>query len=167
MVVRKNVVLIGMPASGKSTVGVLLAKRLGLAFTDTDIYIQERTGRPLPSLLDPQNPEDFRAMEQELVLRLNISGHVIATGGSVVYGEAAMQHLSKNAIVAYLYTPLALLEMRITDLVARAVAMHPTQTLRDLLEERHPLYAQYATITVDCMGKDHETVVSELQKHIL
>ena len=155
-----------MPASGKSTVGVLLAKRLNMAFTDTDLYIQEREGVPLPSLLDPDDPDAFRAMEQKHVLTLDVSSHVIATGGSVVYGDAAMQHLKSNAIVAYLYTPLALLEMRIADLVARAVAMRPAQTLRNLLDERRPLYEKYADVTVDCMGRDHETVVGELKRQL-
>ncbi len=163
---KKNIVLIGMPASGKSTVGVLLAKRLNMAFVDTDIYIQTRTGTPLASLLDPQDPEPFRKLEQEHLLTLDITGHVIATGGSVIYGESAMEHLRANAIVAYLYTPLALLEMRITDLVARAVAIRPTQTLSDLFEERHPLYTRYANIIVDCMGKDHEAVVAELKQQL-
>jgi len=155
-----NIVLIGMPASGKSTIGVLLAKRLGLDFTDTDIVIQQHEKRPLTELLDRRDPTSFRELEERHVLNLNVSGCVIATGGSVVYGEQAMRHLRRGGVIVYLFTPLALLEMRISDLVSRAVAMRPSQTLRDLYEERDPLYRRWADLTVDCLGRDHEAVTA-------
>jgi shikimate kinase len=162
----KNIVLIGMPASGKSTVGVLLAKRLGLNFLDTDLVIQQHEKRPLAELLDRRNPAGFRALEERHVLGINVTGHVMATGGSVIYGEQAMHHLRRGGIVVYLDTPLALLEMRIADLVTRAVVMHPSQTLRDLYEERDPLYRRFADLAIDCLGRDHEAVATAVKDGI-
>lgn len=163
----KNVVLIGMPASGKSTVGVLLAKRLNLNFLDTDLVIQQCEGRPLSKILDRRDPSSFRALEEKHILRVHVTGHVIATGGSAVYGEEAMHHLHRGGIIIYLFTPLPLLEMRISDLVSRAVVMHPEQTLQDLFEERDPLYRRFADLTIDCLGLNHEAVAAAVINGIL
>lgn len=150
---RGNVVLIGMPGAGKSTVGVLLAKRLGLAFVDTDLLIQERAGRRLQEILDAGGHGEVRRLEEEAILASGASGAVIATGGSAVYSARAMEHLARGGTLVYLRAPLALLEARIDDYDRRGIANPPGQSFADIFAERAPLYERWAGITVDVGGK--------------
>jgi shikimate kinase len=159
MVAGNNVVLIGMPAVGKSTLGLLLAKATRRDFIDTDVRIQAGERRTLPDILATEGRDGFRRIEEDAVLNLDCSDTVIATGGSVVYGERAMAHLQAFGMIVYLEAPLDVLGRRIKDLRGRGVVMDPGQTLQDLLAERAPLYQRYADVTVDCHTRTHEAAL--------
>lgn len=160
-VLKKNIVFIGMPGSGKSTVGVLLAKALGMAFVDTDLEIMQRTGKKLQKILDEEGLEAFLREEAEAVIHTNAAGAVIATGGSVVLEPAAMEHLKQNGICVFLEVPLEELDRRITNIKSRGIAFAPGQNLSDIFEERTPLYRKYADITVEA-GIDVEDTVEKI-----
>lgn len=147
---QKNIVLIGMPAAGKSTVGIILAKKLGLQFVDTDVLIQTKERRLLPEIIREEGLDGFCRIEESHLLSFNESGHVIATGGSVIYGSDAMAHLKQNGIVVYLETTVAILESRIIDPSQRGVIKKPGQTIGSLFEERDPLYRSFADIVIRC-----------------
>jgi shikimate kinase len=163
---RSNIVLIGMPGCGKSTIGVLLAKRLGLGFVDTDLLIQEAEGMPLHSLIKKQGMNVFCEIECGHVKRLNMSHTVIATGGSAVYYNCGMRHLRASGIIVYLYLPEAELRRRLGDLVARGVVLEPGQTLSTLYAERTPLYEEWAEMKVDLTGLGHEDCVEAIIKKL-
>jgi len=154
-----NIVLIGMPGVGKSTVGVLLAKALSRNFTDTDVFIQSLECRRLQDILDGQGRDTFLALEERYILSLNLHGHVIATGGSVVYSKPAMNHLADKGVIVHLDLPFDMLERRINNLPSRGVVMASGQTLRTLYDERQPLYRHYANITIPCKNLGHDEVV--------
>lgn len=158
----RNVVLIGMPGVGKSTVGVVLAKRLGYRFIDSDLVIQERYGKLLHQLIEEHGVEGFWQIENQVNASLEEEASVIATGGSVVYGQEAMEHLREIGRVVYLELPYEDIAERLGDLNARGVTLSPGQTLKDLYEERIPLYEKYAHITVECRGKSLREIVTEI-----
>lgn len=145
-----NVTLIGMPGSGKSTVGVLLAKLLGYQFLDVDLLIQEREGALLQEILDSRGTRAFLDAEEAAVLSLNCRRTVIAPGGSAVCREGAALHLRGLGPVVYLQVPLEELTRRIQNLSTRGIAMEPDQTLADVMAYREPLYNKYAGLAVDC-----------------
>ena len=159
---KENVVLIGMPGAGKSTVGVVLAKNLGRRFLDSDLVIQEKTGRLLHEIIAEEGLEGFLAIENEVNRSLPRNGSVVATGGSVIYGAEAMEHLKRTGAVVYLKLSFAEIESRLGDLKKRGVALKEGQTLRELYEERVPLYEKYADLTVECGGKSIRAIVEEL-----
>ena len=144
-----NIILIGMPGSGKSTVGVLLAKMLGYGFLDTDLVIQQQEGQLLQDILDQKGVDYFLDAEETAVKSVNCRRTVIAPGGSVVCREGTIGHLKALGPVVYLRVPMEELKRRITNLSSRGIAMMPGQTLSDVMEHRAPLYEQYADITVD------------------
>jgi shikimate kinase len=149
-----------MPGSGKSTVGVVLAKVLGYHFIDADLLIQEQENRLLSEIIGIAGPEGFNQIENEVNSTIEADKAVIATGGSVVYGKEAMAHLSEIGTVIYLRIPLVELENRLGDLVERGISMREGQTLMDLYEERTPLYEKYADLIVDAGGLSiRETVM--------
>lgn len=160
---KSNITLIGMPASGKSTIGVLLAKRLGYSFVDVDIVIQEKTGKLLKEIIAESGTEGFLKVEDRINSELDVKRAVIAPGGSVIYGAAAMEHLRKISTVIYLKLSYQEVQMRLGDLTDRGVALKNGMTLRDLYEERVPLYEKYADITVDETGKTPGRIVDELR----
>ena len=147
---KDNIVLIGMPGAGKSTVGVVLAKRLGYRFVDSDLVIQEKYDRLLHELIEEHGVEGFWRIEEEENASLNPRKSVIATGGSVIYGPRAMEHLREIGTVVYLKLPLEEVAERLGDLNARGVTLMPGQTLAGLYAERVPLYERYAHEVVDC-----------------
>lgn len=149
-----NIILIGMPGCGKSTVGVLLAKRLGYRYTDTDLLIQEAAGKRLFEILRDDGGDCFADLENRIGASIDAKRTVIATGGSMVYGKDAMAHLKSIGKVVYLRVPLAELEKRVNNFETRGILMRDGQTLADIFRERTPLYEQYADITVDCDGGD-------------
>lgn len=156
-----NIILIGMPASGKSTVGVILAKLLGYDFIDTDLLIQRRTGLRLSEIIRSQGLEAFLAAEEASCLALRAEHSVIATGGSVIYSDAAMRHLKGLGTVVYLSVDFNTLQSRLHDVQGRGVVLRPGQSLADLYAERVPLYRNYADITVrEGQGSLEETVRS-------
>lgn len=158
----KNIVLIGMPGAGKSTVGIILAKAKKKKFVDTDLLIQEETGRHLQEILDEDGPAAFRKIEEETVLSHAFKNTVIATGGSVVLGERAMEHLKKGSIVVYLEVPFAGTEKRLVNITTRGIVLEKGQSLRSIYDQRVPLYEKYADITIDCSGHDFEWVVAKI-----
>jgi len=158
----KNIVLIGMPGAGKSTAGVILAKTLGMTFTDTDIVLQEGAGRLLQDIIDSGGPAAFLAMEERTILSLDCQGTVIATGGSVVFSRAAMEHLKADGIVVYLKISCEEMERRLADITTRGIVLFAGQGLRDMYAVRAPLYEMYADITVDCTGAGFEAVVEKI-----
>jgi shikimate kinase len=158
----RNIVLIGMPGAGKSTVGVLLAKVLSMEFVDTDVCIQARERRRLQDIIDGDGLDVFRRIEARQILELTCRHHVIATGGSVVYDEAAMRHLAQYGVIVYLDLPLEQLKGRLRNLPTRGVVMLAGQSLESLYAERQPLYSRYARVTVDCAGLTHEQVVDRI-----
>lgn len=159
---KDNIVLVGMPGAGKSTVGVVLAKRLGMSFVDSDLVIQERYGKLLHELIEEHGVEGFWRIENEVNASLKVYDSVIATGGSAVYGAEAMEHLGRIGTVVYLKLPYEEVEERLGDLFARGVTLLPGQTLADLYEERTPLYEKYAHLTVDCSGKMLRETVAQI-----
>ncbi|MHC4551680.1 MAG: shikimate kinase [Planctomycetota bacterium] len=163
---KSNVILIGMPGSGKSTVGVLLAKRVGFGFVDTDLFIQAGEGRSLQRLIEINGMRRFCEIECRYAERVDVAETVIATGGSVVYYDSAMQALGKNGTIVYLKLPLAELEKRLGDLNARGVVLEPGETLPALYAKRTPLYEQWADITVDLSGLNHDQCVDAILERL-
>ena len=155
----QNIILIGMPGAGKSTVGVLLAKAMSRDFVDTDVLIQTAEGRRLQEIIDSEGLDSFLALEERHVLALHVRGTVVATGGSVVYSERAMNRLKRHGCAVYLQLPLSHLEARITDMDSRGVVIAPWHNLADLYHERLPLYEAFADVTIDCAGLSHGQVV--------
>ncbi len=154
-----NIILIGMPGAGKSTVGVLLAKRLGYRFVDTDLLIQESEGKRLFEILRDDGNEYFAAAENRVCADLKAERTVVATGGSVVFGSDAMENLKNLGKVVYLKVPLAELEKRVSNFETRGILMQKGQTLEDIFIERTPLYEKYADITVDLNGDLAENAI--------
>lgn len=161
-----NIVLIGMPGAGKSTVGVVLAKRLGRIFVDSDLVIQERQGMLLHEIIEEKGLYGFLQVEEAVNASLEMSGAVIATGGSVIYGEKAMEHLKRISTVVYLQLPFATIAERLGDLNERGVALQDGQSLRSLYEERVPLYEKYADIVIPCENKMLREIVVEIAKRL-
>lgn len=159
-----NIVLVGMPGSGKSTVGVILAKLMSLNFVDTDVIIQTQQGRSLQDIVDGEGYLALRKIEEEALLKLDCRNHVIATGGSAVYSQAAMNHLKSNGIVVFLNVDMETLKIRVNDFDTRGLAKRPDQSVDDLFAERFALYRQYADVTVDCVGLTHEEVCARIIK---
>ena len=153
-----NIILIGMAGCGKSTLGVLLAKALGYGFLDADLVIQKREGKLLQEIINENGLDYFKKAEEAALLSLDTENTVIATGGSAVYYEDAMEHLKKIGKCVWLYLPFPTIERRIKNIKTRGIAIAPGQTLLDVYNEREPLYKKYADITVDCKGGVEDNV---------
>jgi shikimate kinase len=162
----KNIVLIGMPSAGKSTVGVVLSKAAGLSFIDTDLIIQENEKRLLQNVIAEDGISYFLDAEERVLLSLTAEHHVIATGGSVIYSEASMEHLKSNSIIIYLKISYAEMAGRINNISTRGIAIRKDQNLSDLYIEREPLYSAYADYTINCDNRDIESIITEIMKII-
>lgn len=160
---KSNLVLVGMPGSGKSTVGVLLAKLMAKGFVDTDVLIQTAERRPLQEIVDSDGYLALRAVEERVILGLNVRDHVIATGGSAVYSEPAMKHLRSHGTVVFLDVAIATLHARVPDFSTRGLARRLDQSLTDLFHERLALYRRYADITIACDTLTHEQVCERIR----
>lgn len=157
-----NIILIGMPGVGKSTAGVVLAKVLGYEFVDADLLIQQQEGRLLHEIIAQEGRSGFLALENQVNAGISTEKAVIATGGSVVYGAQAMEHLKSIGMVVYLKISFDSLERRLHNIRGRGVVLKMGQTLRDLYEERTPLYEKYADFTVDLEQLDVEETVRQI-----
>lgn len=161
-----NIVLIGMPAAGKSTVGVLLAKSLLLDFVDTDLIIQKKYQMSLCDIIAEKGAQAFIQLENDVIKAEDFSDSVIATGGSAVYGEEAMKKLKENAKTVFLTLPIEEIKRRINDIHTRGVVIKNGATLDDLYAERLPLYEKYADITIDCTNLTAEECVDRIIESI-
>lgn len=161
-----NLILIGMPGAGKSTIGVVLAKVMQMDFCDTDLLIQRQTGRALQEILDGDGVDRFLQIENEVVCSLNCENCVIATGGSVVLSPEAMEHLKRLGRVVYLKADFPSIQGRIHNLNTRGVAFTEGQTLQDIYNQRVPLYEAYQDITVDCANFDCGAVIAEIKAQL-
>ena len=161
----KNIVLIGMPASGKSTVGVILAKILGMDFIDADIVIQRREGSRLEEIIDKQGVDGFLKCEEDALLSICAESTVIATGGSAVYSQAAMERFAENSDIVYLEVPLDALKKRLKNIKERGVVLRNGESLEEMFENRTKLYDKYADIKVVEEGISiEETVQAVIEK---
>lgn len=161
---KSNIILIGMPGAGKSTIGVVLAKRRGCRFLDSDLLIREQYDALLYELIASHGLEDFLKIEEEVNASIDVKRTVIATGGSVIYGQRAMEHLGEIGTVVYLKLSCETIKERLGDLNERGVALRKGQTLEDLYEERVPLYEKYADLIIDCEKKSIREIVGELYR---
>lgn len=159
----KNIVLVGMPSAGKSTIGIILAKVLGYQFLDSDLLIQEQEKELLKDIIDKRGIDGFLAIENQINREIDTDHTVIATGGSVIYGKEAMEHLQETGVIVYIKLTLQTISERLGNIKQRGVVLRNGQTLKMLYEERCPLYEKYAHITVD--GEDLNT--EELMENII
>lgn len=164
---RNNIVLIGMPGAGKSTVGVVLAKKLGFAFLDSDLLIQSREGKLLHEIIEERGVEGFWTVEEDANMSIDARRTVIATGGSVIYGSKAMEHLGETGVTVYLKLSCAEIARRLGDLNERGVTLRDGQTLEMLYEERTPLYEKYADLIIECENMSIREIVDDLTRKFL
>lgn len=163
---KNNIVLIGMPGVGKSTIGVILAKLIGYRFLDSDLVIQEEEGKLLHEIIEEEGVEGFIEIENWVNSHLDCHHTIIATGGSVVYGKNAMEHLKKIGIVVYLRLPYGPLEDRLSDIKGRGVVLRDGQTLKDIYDERIRLYEEYADLIIDEDGRSIEETLREVDAKV-
>ena len=160
---KKNLVLVGMPGSGKSTIGILLAKSIKYPFIDTDIFIQSKEGKYLQDIINVQGLEAFLKIEEKYILSLDVNQYVIATGGSAIYSEKTMRKLKSNGTILFLDVSFKLIKKRINNLYTRGIVKKASQNLKDIYKERKPLYQRYADIIIYCNNKNQEEIVSEIE----
>lgn len=158
----KNIILIGMPGAGKSTIGVLLAKSLLCDFVDTDLIIQKKTGKSLCALIEEKGIDGFLQLENDIICEQSFENCVVATGGSAVYGEEAMAKLRQNSSVVYIKVGISDLEKRLSNIRTRGVAMKKGTTITDLYMERYHLYERYADIILNYAGQSAEECVEQI-----
>ncbi|MBR3834014.1 MAG: shikimate kinase [Lachnospiraceae bacterium] len=164
---KKNIVLIGMPGAGKSTIGVLLAKAINYDFIDADLIIQQKHNKKLYEIINECGIDEFLRIEDDVISGINVDGTVIATGGSAIYGENAMKHMKENGIVIYLKLSCVEIINRISNITTRGIAMKDGKTIFDIYNERVPLYEKYADITIDAEGTNIEECVALVNETIL
>ncbi|MDR2888575.1 MAG: shikimate kinase [Lachnospiraceae bacterium] len=161
-----NIILIGMPGAGKSTVGAALARKKGFGFIDSDDLIEKNCGKKLNEIIFESGQDGFLEIENFINATMEAKNKVIATGGSAVYGKEAMEHFAKIGDIVYLKLSFKQIAARLGDLERRGVALKAGQTLEDIYAKREPLYEKYAQITIDCERKDVKTIVAEIEKKI-
>ena len=159
---KTNLTLIGMPGAGKSTIGIILAKTLSLGFIDTDILIQINQQKSLQQIMDENDHLHLRAIEENEILKLNVTQHVVATGGSAAYSDKAMNHLLALSTVIFLEVSFAEIERRIKNFASRGIAKAVHQSFRELFDERQSLYKKYAEMTVHCDGLNQDEVARKV-----
>jgi len=163
---KKNIILIGMPGAGKSTVGVILAKRIGFHFIDTDLIIQAQEKCRLQQIIDAHGLQNFRKIEEQMLLNLQVEHSIIATGGSVVYSEKGLKALGRTGPLIYIQVSLTALQKRIADMGQRGLVMSKGQTFEQLYQERTPLYEKFAELTISGEGVNAEQVAAKIEQDI-
>ena len=163
---KKNIVIIGMPASGKSTAGVILAKEMKYNFYDTDLLLQAETDMTLAEIIRERGLDGFLKLEDRLLSEINVTGCVIATGGSAVYGDNAMANLKKIGKVVYIKLRFEVIESRLKNIETRGVAMREGTTLRELYDERIGLYEKYADTVIEADGLNTEQTVQRIKESL-
>jgi shikimate kinase len=161
---KTNIVMVGMPGAGKSTVGVLLAKDISMNFMDVDVFIQGHESRRLQDIIDNDGIDVFKELEEKYLKDINVNSYIISTGGSAIYSQSGIAHLKEHGVVVYLSINLETLKVRLGDFSTRGVVIKPGQTFLDLYEERCKLYTAAADIIIDCNGKTQEQIVAEIRK---
>lgn len=159
---KSNLTLIGMPGAGKSTIGIILAKNLGLGFIDTDVLIQINQQKNLQQIIDESDHLNLRKVEEAEILKINIANHVIATGGSVVYSEKAMAYLQRISTIIFLEVSFEELNRRIKNFETRGIAKARNQSFKDLYKGRQILYKKHAEIIVNCNEFDQEELAAQI-----
>ncbi len=159
---KNNIILIGMPGAGKSTLGVVLAKAKGFDFVDTDLIIQSEQNEKLYRIIEKKGIEEFIRIENETASSLKAENSVIATGGSVIFGKEAMENLKNLGTVIYLEVSEGEIEKRLSNIKTRGIVMKAGETVKKIYDERTPLYKKYADITVNCDGMDLEKTVEKI-----
>ena len=163
---RRNIVLIGMPGAGKSTVGVVLAKIIAYDFVDSDLVLQKMAGKKLAEIIAEKGVDGFIKAEEDANLSINCERSVIATGGSAVYSDKAMTHLKRSGIIVYLKVEINELKKRLDNIEQRGVVLRVGQTFEDLFEERSRLYEKYADITVLEENKTIEDIIRDIREEL-
>ncbi len=163
---KTNILMVGMPGAGKSTVGVLLAKDMSMNFLDVDVYIQGHEGRRLQDIIDNDGIDVFKELEEKYLMDISVDKYVISTGGSAIYSEAGINHLKQTSVIVYLSINLETLKERLGDFSTRGVVIKPGQTFLDLYEERCKLYSAAADLILDCNGKTQDEIVSEIRSSL-
>ncbi|NCC88250.1 MAG: shikimate kinase [Clostridia bacterium] len=161
-----NIILIGMPASGKSTIGVVLAKTLGMSFVDTDLIIQSNQGKLLQNIIDDDGLETFLEIEQQAITELYCDNTVVATGGSAVLRKNAMEHLKSLGKIIYLYVECDVLEKRLDNIATRGIACKKGESACDIFKVRKPFYEEYADITIQTIDSSVEKTVEQILDNI-
>lgn len=163
---KQNIVLIGMPGAGKSTIGVILAKVLGFNFIDADLLIQEQENRLLQDIIEEDGLDSFIEIENRVNVSISVDHTIIATGGSVIYGKEAMNHLSEIALIVYIKLSYPTISSRLGNIKQRGVVLKKGQDLYNLYEERCPLYEKYADLTIDAEGLDVEELMEAIAEKV-
>jgi shikimate kinase len=161
---KSNLTLIGMPGAGKSTVGIIMAKNMGLGFIDTDVLIQINQQKTLQQIIEESDYLHLRAVEEKEILKINLTHHVIATGGSVVYSKKAMTHLKRISRILFLESNYEVIRSRIYNFETRGIAKSDNQTFKELFEERQILYRKYAEVTIDCNTLEQERLAEQIAR---
>jgi shikimate kinase len=161
----KNIILIGMPNSGKSTVGEALARHLGMGFVDTDLLIRQKANNSPRDIVTHDGLDKFLEIQESVILALNKANSVISTGGSVIYGEASMSYLKECGVIIFLQVEFEIIEQRVSE--ARRFARDENQSLRDIYDERLPLYNKYADYKIDCTDRQIEEIISDIKRDVV
>ncbi len=163
---KTNLVMVGMPGAGKSTVGVLLAKDMSMNFLDVDVFIQGHEGRRLQDIIDNDGIDIFKELEEKYLKDINVNNFIVSTGGSAIYCKEGIDHLKETGVIIYLSINLDTLKERLGDFSTRGVVIKPGQTFLDLYEERCALYQKAADMVIDCNGKTQDEIVSEIRANL-
>ena len=163
---KENLVMVGMPGAGKSTIGVLLAKETSFDFLDVDVYIQGQEHRRLQEIIDVEGIDVFKELEEKYLCEIDVEGVVISTGGSAIYSSKGIDSLKQKGLVVFLKINMETLEERLGDFSTRGVVIAPGQTFEDLFAERNKLYSAAADIVLECDGKTQDELVKEITEKV-
>ena len=161
----ESIVLVGMAGAGKSTIGTLLAKALGFDFIDLDNYISEKGGKTIQEIIDDEGEEALLQLEKRRMYEIDLARRVVAPGGSIIYHSDLMEYLRQNSTLVYLDDSFENIEERLTNVLGRGIVGLRDKSLRQIYDERSPLYSRYADITISCQGKSQDRLAREILRH--